>query len=147
MSQECVPSGSTYTEKHTNTDFLCLSLSHTHTNTASIWTVKARGLTTGKSTYSLRKSWDRNWVKSPKSAKNYKHRCSHLFTQKQWISFLHCNAQPLHYKLTVSLLLCLILFNWGGMMVQGLAPPHSEKVLGSQVSWELVTEGGEQVIY
>lgn len=32
-------------------------------------------------------------------------------------------------------------------MVQGLAPPHSEKVLGSQVSWELVTEGGEQLIY
>lgn len=49
---------------------VCLRATHRH---ASIWTVKIWGLTTGKSTYSLRKSWDMNWVKSPKSARKHKH--------------------------------------------------------------------------
>lgn len=54
---------------HTHTQKKKISLTHTHMKTH---TVKIKGLTTGKSTYSLRKSWDMNWVKSPKSAESQK---------------------------------------------------------------------------
>lgn len=49
VRQECAPRGDTKTHKHRDS-------------------VRSEQLTTGKSTYSLRKSWDMNWVKFPKSA-------------------------------------------------------------------------------
>lgn len=58
--------------RYTTNTRMCANRQHTKTHRHTYLNSEVWGLTTGKSTYSLRKSWDMKCVKSPKSARKYK---------------------------------------------------------------------------